>query len=98
VKDRGNVRIEFRPDPTIRTNQLHTSGYFQGPLRGSNGISLKLNLRQKGTFSNTEHFTDLGKFNFSMVVWFYAHANFQSCPGYLQKYCLIQKWSKLTQK
>jgi len=43
---------------------------------------------------HTERFTDLGKLNFPMVVRFWALANFQHCPSCLQKYCLIQKWSK----
>jgi len=41
---------------------------------------------------------DLGKLNFPMVVQFWAQANFQYCPSCLQKYCSIQKRSKLTKK
>jgi len=37
----------------------------------------------------TEGFTDLGKLNFPMVVWFLAWANFQNCPSCLQKQCYV---------
>ena len=45
-----------------------------------------------------KHFTDLGKLKLQMVVWFKAQVNFQYCPSCLLKWCLIQKWSKLTQR
>jgi len=46
----------------------------------------------------TERFTDLGKLNLVIVVWFWAQANLYFCPSCLKKQCSVQKWSKLTQK
>jgi len=47
---------------------------------------------------HTDRFTNIGKLNFPMVVRFLAWTDFQCCPSCLQKYCSIQKWSKLTPK
>jgi hypothetical protein len=45
------------------------------------GIKVVFNFAELGVISPTEHFTDLGKLNFPMVVWFKAQANFNTAPA-----------------
>ncbi len=37
-------------------------------------------------------FTDLGKLELRIVVWFQPRANFWYCPSCLKKWSLLQKW------
>ncbi len=46
----------------------------------------------------TELFTDLGKLNFLMVVWFWAWANFHHCPSCLKKATLNLIFVKFASK
>ena len=42
--------------------------------------------------------TSLTLLNWVMVVWFWMQGSFRYCPSCLKKWCLFQKWSKVTQK